>query len=114
MPAQARANALPQQQTQSSPSSSLGPRVSYPRAEILGASIISGRSYRLQIGSFKVAKNAVEVFDRLTAAGLSPKWEPFEDYYRVVLTNVPAEDMQQVASKLGGAGFKEVIAREER
>jgi rare lipoprotein A len=88
--------------------------VSYPKAEIAGATIIPGRAYRLQIGSFKVAKNAVEVFDRLQAAGLNPQWEPYESYYRVVLTNVRAENIPQVATRLGSAGFREVIAREER
>ncbi|MDR2491457.1 MAG: septal ring lytic transglycosylase RlpA family protein [Spirochaetaceae bacterium] len=90
------------------------PAVSYPKAEITGAAIIPGRAYRLQIGSFKVAKNAVEVFDRLQAAGLNPQWEPYENYYRVVLTHVRAENIPHVATRLGSAGFREVIAREER
>jgi rare lipoprotein A len=87
---------------------------SYASAEILGGPFVKGRYYRLQIGSFKVAKNAVEVFDRLSAAGLNPQWEPFGELYRVVISNVRPDDINSIAVRLGGAGFKEAIAREER
>jgi rare lipoprotein A len=86
----------------------------YASAEIAGGPFVSGRYYRLQVGSYKVAKNAVEVFDRLSAAGLNPQWEPFGDMYRVVISNVRAEDINTIAVRLGNAGFKEAIAREER
>jgi rare lipoprotein A len=109
MPAQARAAAIPP-----IAEDSLEAHVSYPNAEITGATIVPGRSYRLQIGSFKVAKNAVDVFDRLAAAGLNPSWEMFDDYYRVVILNVRAETIPQISARLGNAGFREVIAREER
>jgi rare lipoprotein A len=87
---------------------------SYPAAEISGGPFVNGRYYRLQIGSYKVAKNAVEVFDRLAAAGLNPQWEPYGDLYRIVLSNVKAEDINSISARLGNAGFKEAIAREER
>jgi rare lipoprotein A len=87
---------------------------SYPSAEIKGGPFINGRYYRIQIGSFKVAKNAVEAFDRLSAAGLNPQWEPFGDKYRVVISNVRAEEISGIALKLGNVGFKDAIAREER
>ncbi|MDR0408899.1 MAG: septal ring lytic transglycosylase RlpA family protein [Spirochaetaceae bacterium] len=92
------------------------PRVypTYTTAEIVGGPFVSGRYYRLQIGSFKVAKNAVEVFDRLSAAGLNPQWEPYGELYRVVISNVRADEINSIAVKLGSAGFKEAIAREER
>ncbi|MDR2444746.1 MAG: SPOR domain-containing protein [Spirochaetaceae bacterium] len=86
----------------------------YPSAEITGGPFVSGRYYRLQVGSYKIAKNAVEVFDRLSAAGLNPQWEPYGDLYRVVISNVRAEDVNTIAVRLGNAGFKEAIAREER
>ncbi|MDR1363438.1 MAG: SPOR domain-containing protein [Spirochaetaceae bacterium] len=86
----------------------------YTAAEIIGGPFVSGRYYRLQIGSFKVAKNAVEVFDRLSAAGLNPQWEPFGEMYRVVISNVRADEIDSIAIRLGNAGFKEVIVREER
>jgi rare lipoprotein A len=87
---------------------------SYAAAEITGGPFVSGRYYRLQIGSFRVAKNAVEAFDRLSAAGLNPQWEPFGELYRVVISNVRSDEVNSIAVKLGNAGFKEAIAREER
>jgi rare lipoprotein A len=83
-------------------------------ATVLGGPFVSGKFYRLQLGSYKVARNAVEVFDRLTAAGFSPQWEPHGELYRVVITKVPASDIAAFAVRLGNAGFKEVMAREER
>jgi rare lipoprotein A len=80
----------------------------------LGGPVVNGRSYRIQVGSFKVAKNAVDVFDRLSTAGFNPQWEPFENLYRIVLRNVRAEDVNSIAARLGGVGFKEVIVREEQ
>jgi rare lipoprotein A len=82
-------------------------------AEIKGGPVVPGRVYRLQIGSFKTPRNAVETFDRLSNAGLNPSWEPFGEYYRIVLTNIKAEDVPAVADKLGQAGFKEAVARIE-
>ncbi|MDR3325456.1 MAG: septal ring lytic transglycosylase RlpA family protein [Spirochaetaceae bacterium] len=84
-----------------------------PTAAIKGGPIVPGRVYRLQIGSFKVPKNAVDAFERLTNAGLNPSWETFEGYYRIVLGDIKAEDVPAVAGKLAGAGFKEAIARLE-
>ncbi|GHV22037.1 hypothetical protein FACS189494_08260 [Spirochaetia bacterium] len=86
----------------------------YEKAVILGGPIKPGKFYRLQLGSFEKAPNAVEAFDRLSAAGLNPQWEPYGEKYRVVITSVRASDIDALAVKLGAAGFKEALAREER
>jgi len=80
--------------------------------------IIAAKNYRLQVGSFRNARNAVETFDKLKAAGLNPNYERFVneqnvEYYRVVLAGVPGFDIQSTASRLSAAGFKEAIIREE-
>jgi rare lipoprotein A len=82
-------------------------------------SIMSNKVYRLQVGSYKVARNAVEAFDRLKNSGLSPAYERFTDsnnneYFRVVLAGVSGNDVQLIAEKLMTAGFKEALIREER
>jgi rare lipoprotein A len=82
-------------------------------AEIKGGPIIPGRIYRLQLGSFKVPRNAVDTFDKLKNAGLNPSWEPFESYYRIVITGIRAEDIPATAARLGNAGFREAVARIE-
>ena len=80
--------------------------------------ISHNKTYRLQVGSFKVARNAVETFERLKNAGLNPAYERFTDrenvdYFRVVLPGVPGTDVQSVAEKLSVSGFWEAIIREE-
>jgi len=82
-----------------------------PAAKVKGGPVVPGKTYRLQIGSFKVPRNAVGTFDKLANAGLNPSWEPFEGYYRIVITGIKAEDVPKTAEKLGALGFKEVVAK---
>jgi rare lipoprotein A len=95
--------------------SSVAPAASVP-AVIKGSppETGSGKRYRLQVGSYKIPRNAVEAFDKLKNAGLEPAYERYEEYYRVVLAEVRAEDVPVVAEKLGAAGFREALIREER
>jgi rare lipoprotein A len=84
-------------------------------AEIKPAIPASGtnKSYRLQVGAYRVERNAVEAFDKLKNAGLSPAYERAGEYYRVVLPRVRAEDVSAIAEKLGALGFREALVREE-
>ena len=80
--------------------------------------VAQNKSYRLQVGSYKVARNAVDAFERLKNAGLNPAYERFSDgakseYFRVVVAGVRGTDVQSTAEKIGTAGFKEAIIREE-
>ena len=80
--------------------------------------IVPDKNYRLQVGSYKIARNAVDTFDRLKNSGLSPAYERFTDsnngeFFRVVLAGVRGIDVQLTAEKLRVAGFKEVLIREE-
>ena len=86
-----------------------------PPARLIGTSPVvgSGRLYRLQVGSFSVARNAVDTFERLRDAGLSPNYERHENFYRVVLANVRPEDIPALAQVLGNLGIREVMVREE-
>ncbi|MCL2272400.1 MAG: septal ring lytic transglycosylase RlpA family protein [Treponema sp.] len=81
-------------------------------------SIIPERKYRLQIGSYKVAKNAINVFEKLKSTGLNPAYERFinsdsSEYFRVVLAGISGFDINLTAEKLGAAGFREALIREE-
>jgi hypothetical protein len=53
------------------------------------------------------------VFERLKAAGLSPRYEQYGDLYRVVLPELRAADIPAIAQTLGNSGFDEVLLREE-
>jgi len=76
------------------------------------------RNYRLQVGSFRNARNAVETFDKLKSSGLNPAYERYlnsenVEYYRVVLAGVPGTDVKSTTDRLSAAGFREAIIREE-
>jgi rare lipoprotein A len=80
--------------------------------------IVSTKNYRLQVGSFRSARNAVEAFDKLKASGLSPAYERFinvdnVEYYRVVVAGVNGNDVQSTTEKISVAGFREAIIKEE-
>ena len=75
---------------------------------------IPDKMYRLQIGSYKVARNAVETFDKLKNVGLNPAYEQSGDYFRVVLAGIYGTDVYPVTEKIASAGFTEALIREER
>jgi rare lipoprotein A len=80
--------------------------------------VLPNKSYRLQVGSYRVARNAVETFERLKNAGLNPAYERYEDsekgdLFRVVLAGIPGTDVGIVAEKLRLAGFREALIRVE-
>jgi hypothetical protein len=67
----------------------------------------------MQVGSFRVAGNAVETYVKLRSAGLNPSYERNEDFFRVVLAGIRGSDVQSVAESLELVGFNEVYIREE-
>lgn len=86
-----------------------------PAARLLGAVPQAGsaKSYRLQVGAYKVPRNAVDAFNKLKNAGLNPAYEQNGDFYRVVLAGLKAGDISSIAQTLGNSGFREAIIREE-
>ena len=80
--------------------------------------IVPAKNYRLQVGSFTIARNAVEAFEKLQSSGLSPNYERFVsndniEYYRVVIAGVRGNDVQSTAERIRSAGFYEALIREE-
>ena len=71
------------------------------------------KTYTLQIGSFRVARNAVDTYVVLRDAGLNPEYERYNDFFRVVLKGIRGTDVQSVADSLERAGFREAVIREE-
>jgi len=81
-------------------------------------SVAQNKSYRLQVGSYKNARNAVDAFEKLKNAGLNPAYERFSgdadsEYFRVVVAGIRGTDVQSTAEKIGSAGFREAVIREE-
>jgi rare lipoprotein A len=92
--------------------------VSAPAAAVqvipTGEVVQPNKIYRVQVGSYKEARNALGVFERLKNAGLDPLYERNGDYFRVVLAGIPSEEVNGVLQKLGSAGFSDPLLREER
>jgi len=79
--------------------------------------IDANKIYRLQVGSYRIARNAVEAFEKLKNSGLNPSYERYinseNEYFRVVLAGVRGIDVQITAERLKDAGFREALIREE-
>ncbi|MDR0623723.1 MAG: septal ring lytic transglycosylase RlpA family protein [Treponema sp.] len=73
----------------------------------------ANKTYRLQVGSYRIARNAVAAFEKLKNAGLNPAYERNGEFFRVVLAGVRAGDVLLTTEKLGAAGFREALIREE-
>jgi len=86
-----------------------------PPAELRGSIPAPGSTnlYRLQVGSYRVPRHAVESFERLRNSGLNPAYERNGDFYRVVLAGLRAGELSSIAQVLGNAGFREALIRQE-
>jgi rare lipoprotein A len=73
----------------------------------------TGKTYRIQVGAYKVPRYAVDAFEKLKEQDLDPAYEKSGDFFRVVLAGLPPEEIESVAEKLGKAGCQEVLIREE-
>jgi len=97
------------------------PVITYPPQQIKVTPVIKimpNKTYRLQLGSYKIARNAIDTFDRLKNSGFNPAYERYIDsnngeYFRVVLAGIRGTDVQLTTEKLGAAGFIEALIREE-
>jgi rare lipoprotein A (peptidoglycan hydrolase) len=70
--------------------------------------------YRIQVGSFKEAHNALAAFDRLKGVGLNPVYERNGEFFRVVLSGIPSNEVEGVLQQIRTAGFADSLLREER
>ena len=97
------------------PAPTAPPVFSVPPASIVGNVPAPGSSgsFRLQVASFRVPRNALNTFDKLKAAGLNPRYEQHGDLYRVVLPGLNADEIRPIAQVLGNNGFREVLIHRE-
>ena len=80
--------------------------ISFPQA-------VTGKNYRVQVGAYKQPEYAAEAFEKLRKAGLSPSYEKYGEFYRVILAGLKQEDLKFISERLGNAGFTEALLREE-
>jgi len=69
------------------------------------------RVYQIQVGAFKVVQNAERAFGRLNSASITPAYERYLDFTRVVVNGIAAVDVPRYLQRLQSAGFSEVIIR---
>jgi rare lipoprotein A len=85
-----------------------------PAPATVPAVVKPGRIYRVQVGSYREARNALATFERLKGAGLNPVYERNGEYFRVVLSGIPSEEIGGVLQKINASGFRDPLLREER
>jgi cell division protein FtsN len=85
-----------------------------PAPAALPAAVKPNKIYRIQVGSYKEARNALAAFERLKGAGLNPVYERNGEYFRVVLSGVPSEEISAALQKISSSGFRDPLLREER
>jgi hypothetical protein len=69
--------------------------------------------YRLQVGAFKVRRNAEAVYSKLAAADLEPVYERYNDFTRVIIRGLAAKDIAPCLGVIGLLGLNEVIIGED-
>jgi hypothetical protein len=74
----------------------------------------NAKLYQLQLGAFRNSSNAETVFTRLLRAGFSPVYESYQNLTRVLIRQIPAQDVAPYLERIKQAGFQEAIIREDR
>ena len=73
----------------------------------------STKLYEIQVGAFKIIKNADDYSLILKKGGLNPVYEKYLDFTRVKITGIPAKEVRSYLTKIKQLGFDEVIIRED-
>jgi len=69
--------------------------------------------YRVQVGSFRVARNAVDTFVRLSSADFQPSYEQNGEFFRVVLPGIRGMDVQPMLERLATMGYYDTLIRRD-
>jgi hypothetical protein len=70
-----------------------------------------GGLYQIQVGAFKIVKNAENSFDRLKAASLNPSYEKYLDFTRVLIRGITAREVPTYIERIKRAGFSEAYIK---
>jgi hypothetical protein len=72
----------------------------------------TNKRYRLQVGAFNSQNAAAATFRSLQDAGFSPVYEHSQNFYRVIIADVPASSVASTVQRLGSIGIRQVWVRE--
>jgi cell division septation protein DedD len=70
------------------------------------------KMYRLQVGAFNSQNAAANTFRSLQDAGFSPVYEHSQNFYRVIIADVPASSVAGTVQRLGAIGIRQIWVRE--
>jgi hypothetical protein len=70
------------------------------------------KMYRLQVGAFNSQNAAANTFRSLQDAGFSPVYEHSQNFFRVIIADVPASSVAGTVQRLGSIGIKQIWVRE--
>jgi len=73
----------------------------------------SDKTYQIQVGAYKIEKNAQDAILQLRNIDLQPAAEKFRDFTRVLVKEIPAAQVRSYLASIAKAGFMEVIIRED-
>jgi len=72
----------------------------------------TNRMYRLQVGAFNGQNAAASTYRSLQDAGFNPVYEHSQNFYRVVIADVPASSVASTVQRLAAIGIRQVWVRE--
>jgi len=72
----------------------------------------SNKKYRLQVGAFTDQNAAAHTFRSLQDAGFNPVYEHSQNYFRVIIADVPAANVAGTVQKLVSIGISQIWVRE--
>jgi hypothetical protein len=73
----------------------------------------SGKTYQIQVGAFRFEKNVEDAILQLKKNNLDAVTEKFHDLTRVMVIEIPANQVRSYLASIAKAGFKKVIIRED-
>ncbi|HOK00252.1 MAG TPA: septal ring lytic transglycosylase RlpA family protein [Termitinemataceae bacterium] len=70
-------------------------------------------TYRIQIASFRMMKNALSLYNDLKNKGFSVAYEEYQGLYRIVIPRIPQHQLEDTKKRLADYGFTNILVREE-
>jgi len=70
-----------------------------------------GRLYQIQVGAYKVIKNAENSYQKLKSASFNPSYEKYNDFTRVLIKEIRAGDIPAYIDRIKRAGFSEAYIK---
>jgi len=67
--------------------------------------------YQIQVGAYKITRNAEDAYEKLRTASLNPSYEQYRDFTRVAIKGIRAGDIPRYIERVRRAGFSELFIK---